>query len=132
MSRTIAGRGGGRWGRGATAVAAAAAVAAVASPAVAKSPIGSKANPVKAHSSSSPGFVPVKLVVKPGAVVWFKSTDGATHTATAVRKVRGKPLFTSGSPSAGAFKIVAPKRAGTYAYACTVHPYMKGTLVVKK
>ena len=128
MSRTSTGRAGRRW---ATAAAAAAAVAAVASPAMAKSPVGSRANPVKAQASSSHGFVPKKLIVRPGAVVWFRSTDGAPHTATAVRNVRGKPLFTSGPSSTGTFKIRAPKRKGTYAYFCLVHPFMKGTLVVK-
>jgi plastocyanin len=131
MSRTMNRRQGRRWAFGASAAAVAAAVAVAASPAIAKAPLGSKANPVKAHSSSAPGFVPVKLVVKPGALVWFRSTDGAPHTATAVRKVRGKPLFTSGAASSGRFKVVAPKKPGTYAYFCTVHTFMKGTLVVK-
>ena len=46
-------------------------------------------------------------------------------------KINGKPAFTSGSPSTGSFKAKAPTKVGTYAYTCTVHPFMKGTLVVK-
>ena len=132
MSGTITGRAGrGRRWRVASAAAVAAAIATAASPALARTAPGTKANPVKAHASGSPGFVPVRLVVKPGAVVWFRSTDGAPHTATAVRKVRGKPIFTSGAPSTGRFRIVAPKKAGTYAFFCMVHTFMKGTLVVR-
>jgi plastocyanin len=133
MSRTSTGGTGRgwRWARVACAAAVAASVAAVAPPALARPAPGSKANPVKVHASGSPGFVPARLVVKPGAVVWFRSTDGASHTATAVRKVRGEPIFTSGAPSSGRFRIVAPRKPGTYAYACTVHTFMKGTLVVR-
>jgi plastocyanin len=120
-----------RRARGASLAAVAAVAASVAAPALAGPAPGTRANPVKAHSSSRPGFVPVKLVVKPGAVVWFRTTDGAPHTATAVRKVRGRPIFTSGAPSTGRFKIVAPKKAGTYAYFCVVHTFMKGTLIVR-
>jgi plastocyanin len=46
--------------------------------------------------------------------------------------VGGKPAFTSGNATTGNFKAKAPKTPGTYAYICTVHPFMKGTLIVKK
>lgn len=91
---------------------------------------GSAANPVKAKAAARGGYVPARLVVRPRQTVWFTSVDRLVHTATAYKRVRGKPVFDN-PPSAGVFKIRAPKAAGTYRYFCLVHPYQKGLLVVR-
>lgn len=92
---------------------------------------GSKANPVKAKAASgTKGYLPNTLTVAPGQKVWFTSVDHLPHTATSYKESKGKPVF-SNAPSAGTFSIKAPKKAGTYRYFCLVHPYQKGTLVVR-
>ena len=91
---------------------------------------GTAANPVKAKAAVKGGYVPTRLVVRPRQKVWFISVDRLVHTATAYKRVRGKPVFDN-PPSAGVFTIRAPKAAGTYRYFCLVHPYQKGVLVVR-
>jgi plastocyanin len=95
-------------------------------------PIGSKANPVKAKAAKVKGFNPPVLIVKPGAVVWFRSVDHQFHNAQARKTVRGKPVFTA-PVSNGTFSIRAPKAPGKYAYYCAVHSSIQhGTLIVRR
>jgi plastocyanin len=91
---------------------------------------GTAANPVKAKDAAKNGYVPTRLVVRPRQKVWFISVDRLVHTATAYKRVRGKPIFDN-PPSAGVFTIRAPKAVGIYRYFCLVHPYQKGVLVVR-
>ena len=71
-------------------------------------------------------FVPQTLTVKPGDVVMWVNKDLFPHTATAQHRE-----FDSGEISPNkAWKYTA-KQAGTFPYICTLHPTMKGTLVVK-
>jgi plastocyanin len=92
---------------------------------------GSKSKPIVAQTSASNGFGPKSVTVKPGVTVYWSNKDHAPHNAVASKKVSGKPAFTSGSAKTGNFSAKSPKKAGTYAYICQVHPFMKGTLVVK-
>lgn len=92
---------------------------------------GTAANPVKAKATVKNGYVPMRLVVRPRQKVWFVSVDRLPHTATANKRVKGRPVFDN-VPSAGTFTIRAPKAAGAYAYFCLVHPYQKGVLVVRR
>ncbi len=73
------------------------------------------------------GFSPATLSVAAGTkVVWTNSTD-VPHTVTSDT---GSTLASSMiSPSGGTFSFTFTK-PGTYTYHCTVHPYMKGTIVV--
>ena len=95
---------------------------------------GSKGNPIKASASATAGFAPRSVTVKPGAVVYFKNSDGNTHNAAA-RKTGRLPGFRigdkNGNPTSRSWSGKAPLVKGTYAYACEVHSFMKGTLVVK-
>jgi plastocyanin len=93
---------------------------------------GSKSKPIVAQATPTNGFNPKSVTVKPGATVYWSNKDHAPHNAVASKKVKGKPAFTSGSTKTGNFSAKAPTTPGTYAYTCTVHPFMKGTLVVKK
>jgi plastocyanin len=90
---------------------------------------GTKGAPIKA--SVAGGFKPGTIRVKPGAIVYFKNLDGAPHNAVALKKVGGKPAFSSGSPTSGSFKFKAPRTAGTYSFQCTTH-FFKGKLIVKR
>lgn len=72
-------------------------------------------------------YMPQVLVVRPGASVRWKNSDIVPHTVTTEAKG-----FDSGSIAvAGTWTLTAPETKGTYAYTCTFHPNMKGTLVVE-
>lgn len=73
------------------------------------------------------GFEPTMLSVTVGTkVVWTNASD-APHT---VASDTGSTLASSTiSPSGGTFSFTFTQ-AGTYTYHCTIHPYMKGTIVV--
>jgi plastocyanin len=78
-------------------------------------------------------FRPARMAVRPGALVVWKNRDRAPHNATAVARRNGKPVFRT---KTGGFRAEltarAPQGAGTYRYLCTVHPNMRGTLVVRR
>lgn len=68
-------------------------------------------------------FVPDRVSVKAGAKVTFTNADSAPHTATM------KPAFDTGVLREDESKAVTITKAGTYAYICDLHPYMKATIV---
>jgi plastocyanin len=70
-------------------------------------------------------FVPASVTVKVGDTVQFVNEDSTPHTATSSDK-----SFDSGNLDQNAKWSYTFKKAGTYAYICTYHPYMKGTVVV--
>jgi plastocyanin len=112
---------------GATAIAALAA-----GPAAAAGSAGSRAAPIRSEAVPDRGFLPARVVVRPGARVFFRNADRLLHTATAVTLVRGRPAFSSGAPTRGAFSVIAPRRPGAYRYICVVHGFMQGVLVVRR
>ncbi|AVV47909.1 metal-binding protein [Streptomyces sp. P3] len=72
-------------------------------------------------------FSPANLRVRPGAKVTVVNRDSAAHTVTAT----GDKVFDTGTIGGGATTtFTAPSTAGSYSYLCTIHPNMKGTLVV--
>ncbi len=72
-------------------------------------------------------YQPTSATVQVGDTVTWANDDLVPHTATATKGKR----FDSGSIDAKqAWRYVA-KQKGTYAYECTFHPTMKGTLVVR-
>jgi plastocyanin len=71
-------------------------------------------------------FVPASLTVKRGDTVVWVNKDMFAHTATADdRSFDSKDIAARKT-----WKHVAGK-SGTFAYVCTLHPTMKGTLIVK-
>jgi plastocyanin len=71
-------------------------------------------------------FVPETLTVRPGDTVIWINRDFFPHTATAQDR-----SFDSGDIATNqSWKYVATKK-GTAAYVCTLHPTMKGTLIIK-
>jgi plastocyanin len=70
-------------------------------------------------------YAPVKLTVAAGTTVRFVNDDDEAHTVTAVGKG-----FDSGGLDTGDAFVHRFSTAGTYAYFCALHPYMKGTIVV--
>ena len=73
------------------------------------------------------GFAPATLTVAKGTKVEWSNASDAPHTVTSDS---GTTLASSIiSPSGGTFDFTFTQ-PGTYTYHCTVHPYMKGTIVV--
>ena len=79
-----------------------------------------------AQVNASGGIRGTNLTVKVGKTVTWVNKDTVTHTVTS----DGSSLFDSGFMPTGATFQFSFKTAGTYPYYCTVHPFMKGTIVV--
>ncbi len=65
------------------------------------------------------------LRVVKGTKVVFRNEDGSTHTATK----RG--VFNTGNIKHNKAKAIVFKHKGTFGYICTLHPFMKGKIVVR-
>lgn len=73
-------------------------------------------------------FRPAALTVRPGALINVVNQDSVAHTVTAT----GPKAFDTGDIGPGtAVTFTAPTKPGNYPYACTIHPYMKGSLSVR-
>ena len=70
-------------------------------------------------------FSPPALSIAVGDTVTFVNQDSAPHTATA------EGTFDTGRLSQGQSDQVTFDAAGSFAYVCTVHPAMKGTITVQ-
>ncbi len=70
-------------------------------------------------------YVPETLKVRRGDVVVWINKDPFPHTATAPGAFDSKSI-----PAGGSWRFTA-RRAGTFAYVCTLHPNMKATLEVE-
>ena len=75
-------------------------------------------------------FQPATLTVNVGDTVEFTNSDLYPHTATA-KAVGDLPAFDSGILASGASWRFVEKTKGTYDYICTLHPNMKGKLIVQ-
>jgi plastocyanin len=71
-------------------------------------------------------FSPERITVAPGTTVTWLNEDDIPHTvASSAKLFKSKALDTDDSFS---FTFTAP---GTYEYFCSLHPHMKGTIVVE-
>jgi len=70
-------------------------------------------------------YEPATLTVKRGATIAFVNKDPFPHTATA------PGTFDSKEIAAGKTWTYKAAKAGRFDYICTLHPNMKGTLVVE-
>jgi plastocyanin len=70
-------------------------------------------------------YSPDPVVVQVGGKVTWRNDDNPPHTATAK-----DGSFDTGIIETGKQKSVTFKEAGTFAYYCTVHPFMHGTVEV--
>lgn len=71
-------------------------------------------------------FNPQTLTAKLNDTVRAVNNDGVPHTITS-----DAGLFDSGIISSGKSKQGLAKRRGTFSYHCTIHPFMKGTILVQ-
>jgi len=74
-------------------------------------------------------FDPSALTVKTGTVVAWVNQDGASHTI--VSDTGSPAAFSSDSLSTGASYKFTFTQPGTYTYHCSIHPSMKGTIIVQ-
>ena len=72
-------------------------------------------------------FSPAKITVKPGTRVTWANKDKEPHTATAKNGT-----FDSGALRKGQRYSHTFKRAGKYMYFCEIHPFMLGSVTVKR
>ncbi|HYZ44612.1 MAG TPA: cupredoxin family copper-binding protein [Xanthobacteraceae bacterium] len=71
-------------------------------------------------------FVPQRITMKAGTTVTWINEDDAPHTVASSNKLfKSKALDTQDKFS---FTFTTP---GTYAYFCSVHPHMTGSVVVE-
>ena len=100
---------------------------------------GVAAAPTIAATSTEPeiegedfAFVPARTIVRHGALVVFKNRDRAPHNVTSLARRNGRRLFASRTVGfRGRTTFRAPAARGTYRFFCTVHPSMRGKLVVR-
>ena len=83
------------------------------------------ATPSTAVAIDGTRYAPEVVTVKRGTRVTWKNQDPFPHTVTA----RG--VFDSRDIAAGKSWTYTAAKAGRYDYICTLHPNMKGTLVVE-
>ena len=72
-------------------------------------------------------FAPARLVVSPNTRVVWTNGDGDPHTVTADRSGWASEALDTGNQFARVFKT-----AGTFPYHCAIHPFMHGTVIVKR
>ena len=78
-------------------------------------------------------FVPNRATVLPGERVMVKNDDSVVHTLTSTATTATHPLFDTGDIQSGSLgSFIAPMRAGTYPYVCSVHNFMTGQIIVRR
>lgn len=109
-----------RWTRPTLVLACAAGLASVSGPAFAA---GKSVTHTVVMQTTS--YAPLARIVKRGDTVVWVNKDPFPHTATA------REAFDSKSIAAGSAWKYKARKTGEYAYTCTFHPKMKGTLRVE-
>jgi plastocyanin len=92
---------------------------------------------VIAPGSSSPTntkfFEPLTINVPVGTTVTWKNSDSTLHTVTSGSAESGTSgtIFDSSYVAAGKTFQHTFSSAGTFDYYCTLHPFMKGKIIVE-
>jgi amicyanin len=99
-------------------------------PGMSMSPKATKAGPATATGSVTIkefAFGPATVTVKVGDTVTWTNEDQDPHTVTSQDK--SGPLRSATMNNGDTYQYKFTK-AGSYAYLCTIHPFMTGTVVV--
>ena len=75
-------------------------------------------------------FVPPKLTVAAGDTIVWVNKDPYPHTATSSAAVKAGGFDSKSIAADKSWKFTAKKK-GEYAYICSIHPSMTGTITVK-
>lgn len=81
-----------------------------------------------APSISGFAFHPSTITTTSGMTLTWTNYDGTAHTVT---ETSGPQAFDSGDIAPGTSYSLVLTLPGTYAYKCTIHTGMKGTIVVQ-
>jgi plastocyanin len=84
------------------------------------------AAPIKRVSISMFKFQPARIVVTRGTRIVWTNADSDPHTIRSKAAGWSSPALDTGK----SFSRVA-RKAGTFRYICTIHPFMHGTVIVK-
>jgi plastocyanin len=76
-------------------------------------------------------FTPSAITVAVGVKITFTNSDSAPHTATSGASPNADGVFDTGTLTKGQSKSVTVTKAGTYAYYCAIHPFMKASVTVR-
>lgn len=82
--------------------------------------------PANARTLGSAGYSPNPATVAAGTVVTWSNTDSTTHDMVA-----DGGTFDSGRVGPNGTYSFTFSQRGTYAYHCSIHPSMTGTIVVQ-
>jgi plastocyanin len=72
-------------------------------------------------------FSPAQVIVSPGTRVIWTNKDGDPHTVHSITNI-----WSSGALDTDATFARTFKKSGSFAYYCAIHPFMHGTIIVKK
>ena len=89
-----------------------------------------------ASTQGNPAFDPEELSVKKGNIIKVENADSLPHTVTngaGPNDPNSAKMFDTSLIMGGEAGIIQTEEidAGEYAYYCTVHPYMTGTLKIE-
>lgn len=76
-------------------------------------------------------FKPESITIALGANITFTNKDSAPHTATSGPSLNPDGVFDTDILTKDQSKTVKLTKTGTFAYYCTLHPFMKATVIVK-
>jgi len=112
-------------GAAATAATSATTAATTAGGASATTAAGAAAGAPVTEVIKNLAFTTMDVHVAVGGTVVFDNQDSTTHTATA-----DDGSFDTGHIDGGSQKQVSFPKAGTFAFHCSIHPFMKAQVVV--
>ena len=96
------------------------------SPGLAEDPNNAAATPAVTVSMDHSTFIPSEITVAPGTTVTWVNVETMPHTVVDLNKAfRSKTLVKDGTFS---FTFTTP---GDFDYLCSIHPNMKGKVIVK-
>lgn len=70
-------------------------------------------------------FMPMTLTIPAGTTVTWQNLDGEPHTAVSIDGLFRSPALDENDTYSFKFD-----KAGTYKFLCSIHPQMRGTIVV--
>jgi plastocyanin len=76
-------------------------------------------------------YGPAAITVAAGTTISFTNEDDAPHTATSGTSPAPDGVFDSGTLAKGETKRIKVTKPGRLAYYCELHPFMKGTVIVR-
>jgi plastocyanin len=92
------------------------------------SAVGAKKRPTRTVLIQGFKFKPAHITIKRGTKVRWINKDRAHHTATATKR----KSFDSGSLGKGQRYTHTFKSTGKKKYFCEIHPFMRGSVTVKR